>query len=202
MTNDVNLKKIEKDAYCMSNVQDGLYDIMFGLVFVVPALLSKLHLSDNFIIPVYAIFLLVFTIARRTITVPRVGHVKFGAGRIRKLRVVSAVLAASMASLFVLLFSKRGNVLAGRILLSLFVAAVIIMLVFSFLAYFMNNRRYYLYGVLFGVTIPLSRTLELYGVIQDRHTFTLFLSAVVLAIGLLTFIRFLRTYKPLIDGEV
>ncbi|MCD6308389.1 MAG: hypothetical protein J7M24_05265 [Candidatus Latescibacteria bacterium] len=199
MTTEIDLKKFEKGAYCKSNVQDGLIDMMLGIVFLVPALLDVFHLGDNYILHIYGVLLLVFTTVRRKITIPRMGRVKFGAERKRKLMVVSAVLAASVAALFIVFRMKGGSVFGG--LVPIVVAGIIIM-VFFFMAYFMENNRFYLYGILLGVTTPLSRILEMRGIIPDRHLLTIVSSTIILTMGVITFSRFLKAYRPLEEGEV
>jgi len=202
MTNNIDLKNIEKDAYCKSNVQDGLFDIMLGMVFFVPTLLERLHLGDNYMIPIYGVMLILFSFLRRKITVPRVGKVKFGPERKKKLKVVSIVLAASVAVLIGVIRMKSGAGFGAIMPLSLIIVVANIIIIFSFMAYFMNNIRFYFYGILLGITIPLARYLEVTGVVRDRHIFMLLASGIILLTGIVTFVRFLKSYQPLINGEM
>ncbi len=91
MLNKINLTEIEKKAF-KSTFQDGLWDIMLGLVIlavgIIP-LLSSWNLGDFWssmlLIPFYIIGYTIFNLGKRRITVPRMGLLKIGPLRQKKL---------------------------------------------------------------------------------------------------------------------
>jgi len=52
MEHDIDMKELEKKAW-KSTFQDGLWDIMLGLVFFIPAVNGLIKGSDYTLIPLY-----------------------------------------------------------------------------------------------------------------------------------------------------
>jgi hypothetical protein len=206
MTNDINLKEIERKAF-RSTFQDGLWDLFLGLVLLILAtavLLSDSGISEAramaALVAMQAVVLLAFIAAKKLITVPRMGLVKFGPKRKRKLTKVRAVLLISVvmgAVLFIVaLFSMRNRpewLNPALVLGAAWVANCIV--VFSLGAYFLDLPRLYAYGVLFAMPVPgdfLLRELA-----ERDLTFIAFgvPALVILVVGAVMFIRFLRQYQ-------
>ena len=98
MVKDINLKEIERKAF-RSTFQDGLWDILLGLVFFIPAVNGLLVNNDYILIPLYIASILLFVTAKKQITIPRIGLVKFSEKRKKKGYVITMILAASVAFL-------------------------------------------------------------------------------------------------------
>ncbi len=81
MSENPNLKELEKKAY-KSTFQDGLWDIQLGLIILGIALNAFIR-NDYFLIPYYAVIIVIFMAAKKFIIVPRIGLVKFGKERKR-----------------------------------------------------------------------------------------------------------------------
>jgi hypothetical protein len=70
---------------------------------------------------------------------------------------------------------------------------IFVFLVCSFIAYTMDYPRLYLYGLLMGLSIPVSVLLEAYAGISFPIAWVIS-GGIILVVGLITFIRFLRRY--------
>jgi hypothetical protein len=208
----LNLKEIEKKAY-RSTFQDGIWDIFLGLLLLnlaFGALLANSGVSERLNMTILTaltvLIVLAFIVGKKRITVPRMGFVKFGPKRKRKiwksrLILLGSVLAGLVVFLAALLISYFP---AGRpkilfLLPAAWVANSII--VFSLLAYYLDCTRLYAYGLLFALPVPCQIILKkLLGI--NLITVTLAVSATVMIfVGTLLLNRFLRVH-PLPDREV
>jgi hypothetical protein len=201
-----NLTEIEKKAY-RSTFQDGLWDIFLGsqlLILSISALLSnfattkKLHMVVLIVMQVTIV--LAFIIGKKRITVPRMGFVKFGPERKRRITKSRIVLLISvLAGVIVFLVASmliQGNS-TGRSKLLLFAPVAWVansIVVFSLLAYYMNFTRLYLYGVLFALPVPFDAVIkQLTGLNLSPIAFAVFGTA-MLAVGTVLLVRFLHDY--------
>jgi hypothetical protein len=207
-----NLNEIEKKAF-RSTFQDGIWDIFLGLLLLnlsFGALLSNSGVSEGLTIIILtalaAVIVLVFIAGKKRITIRRMGLVKFGPKRKRKVWKSRIILLASVfAGLIVFLAALLVSYYpAGRskmvfLLPAAWVANSII--VFSLLAHYLDCRRLYLYGILFALPVPVDMAIkELAGV--NLIPIALAVPAVImLAVGAVLLNRFLRDY-PLLSQEI
>ncbi len=212
MVKDVNLKEIERKAF-RSTFQDGLWDLFLGLVLLTlaaNALLSDAGISESlamaFFVAIQAVVLVGFIAGKKLITVPRMGLVKFGPKRKRKLtkvRVVLLISALMGAVIFVVApFSMRNPPEWLNPALVLGAAWVVnCIVVFSLGAYFLDLPRLYAYGLLFAIPVPTD--ILLHELADLDLTFIAFgvPALVILVVGTVMFVRFLRDY-PLPTKEV
>ena len=214
MSQHINLKELEKKAW-KSYFQDGLWDIFLGLILLAMAvndLVIDIGLSKSWeygiFIGVEGLALLVLFVGKKFITVPRIGHVKFGPTRKAKNKKVVIILTITFlinVMLYILLATRSlppgwENWLKENVLP--FGFGVFIILVFSLIAYFMDFNRLYIHGTLFGLAVPVDKMMEKY----TDFTYTGLIAfsiptTISLLIGLTVFIRFLRNY-PLPAKEV
>ena len=203
MSENVNLKQIERKAWT-SFFQDGLLDILIGLLLllmVVPDMLSDVFPSKSpqygMTVALAGLAVVIFWAGKRFVTMPRLGRVKFGqARRVQKMRVAAPLTAASlftgilMAS--ILLAQRNGgsvlDAVAGSRVLATLGLAVWIILIFGLASYFMDFTRGYVIGVL--CALGFSGTILL-----DNPFMFAIAGAVILLMGLVVFIRFLRKYR-------
>ena len=73
-----------------------------------------------------------------------------------------------------------------------------VLVVFSLGAYFLDFTRLYLYGVLLGLSFPVGFFLAEQGVVADETRPFILTSSIMIVIGIVLFIRFLRD-DPLVD---
>jgi hypothetical protein len=203
MSKNINLKEIERKAF-RSTFQDGLWDMYLGFLLLTmgmgPGLLS-LNTSLMWTLAILLVFSaltwLAFWAGKKFITTPRMGLVKFGPQRKAKLKKTRAVLFLS-ALLGVIMFVLRAmwNIEWAAIPIPAYVWAVQAIVVFSLGAYFLDVSRFYAYGMLYAIPVPV-------GVVLLQNTGLpglMFLpfgvsGGVMVIIGVVLFIRFLRDYR-------
>jgi hypothetical protein len=192
MTDEINLKEIERKAW-ISYFEDGLWDLFFGVLFLISGIRS---LTDNvsYVGGLYALLLvvciLILPIGKKRITIPRLGYVKFGPARKLRQSKAIAVLAISVLATFALLMlSKSGLALPPKMLISPIIAGWIAV-VFGVLAYYLDFKRLFAYGVLFAISEVLSGLFgEPIGSIMQTIS-----GVAVLVVGIAVFMRFMRRY--------
>jgi len=205
MENSLNLKEIEKRAF-RSTFQDGLWDIYLGLLLLamaIGALLADLNATPLALwrqviyLGLIALSILVLWVGKKVITIPRMGLIKVGPRRRRKLGKVRIVLGASVLLgllCFIAAVYLRETPPEWLKLAFPAVWAVNCLVVFSLMAYFLDFPRLYLYGVLYAS--PLSLDSLLHRAVGSDLTFIAFgvPALVILSIGVALLVGFLRRY--------
>lgn len=201
-----NLTEIEKKAY-RSTFQDGLWDIFLGsllLVLSFSALLSNIGTTNNLhmgvLIVLQVMVVLAFTIGKKRITIPRMGFVKFGPKRKRRLTKSRIILLISvLAGVIVFLISSafiQGNQ-TGRsklLLLAPVAWAANSIIVFSLLAYYMDFTRLYLYGMLFALPVPFDMAIKQFTGLNLSPIAFAVPGIAMLTVGIVYLVRFLHDY--------
>ncbi len=205
MTKDVNLKEIERKAF-RSTFQDGLWDLFLGfllLILAASAQLSDSGMSESLhmasLVAMYAVVLVGFMAGKKLITVPRMGRVKFGPKRKRKLTKVRVVVLISVlmgAVFFVIaLFSMRNRpewLNPALVLPAAWFVNFIVL--FSLMAYFLDFPRLYAYGILFAIPLPMDFLLLKPAELDLRFVAFGVPALVILVVGTVIFVRFVRDY--------
>lgn len=201
-----NLTEIERKAY-RSTFQDGLWDIFLGLQLLllsVSALLSSIDMTEKLhmgvLIVLQVLVVLAFTFGKQHITIPRMGFVKFGPKRKRRVTKSRIVLLISVfTGIVVFLIASaliQGN-LSGRSGLLLFAPAAWIfnsILVFSLLAYYMDFSRLYLYGVLFALPVLIVAVIRQFTSLNLGLVAFAIPGIAMLTVGIVLLVRFLHDY--------
>lgn len=203
MTEKLSLKDLERGLF-KTSIQDGILDIQIGcmlLMFVLPIYLSpKLgdFWSSAIFLPVW--FLVIFGLRayRKKVVQPRVGIIKYGSYRVKKLtRLNIVILVFNLLALLLGLFSF----INFSALSAWFPAAgfsLIMLIGFSLGGYMMEMPRLYLYGILISAAPLIGEYLyQNYG--ASHHGFPItfgFLSAALVLTGLIILIRLLGKYPP------
>ena len=210
MSQQISLKEAERKAFKSTN-QDGLLDILWGLYLLFgnssAIILNNLGVERpiNYIpmFIVLAVGLIGFWAAKKYITTPRMGIVKFGPTRVRKIKRMRLVSVIAVLLTFALLlltiagiFNPAGWQWPGWIVDVAF--GLFTFLICGFFAYTRDYPRLYLYGTLMGLSIPASVWLEAYAGITFPIAWVIS-GGIILFVGVITFIRFLRRY-PLPTG--
>ncbi len=211
MAHRINLKDLERKAW-RSVFQDGLWDIYLGLLLLAMAigtLLSDTSLSK---VQQYLIYLglivlgmVVLWAGKRFVTVPRMGRVKCGPSgksRRRKARVLLSisVLVGLMLIVFVWTVAKGG--FTDGLPLKLFIPAVWavnMLLVFGLGAYFLDYDRLYLIAVMYALPVPVDFALDEFAGIKLGFFAFAVPAVVILTMGLIVFVRFLRDHPVLLE---
>jgi hypothetical protein len=205
MNKKTSLREVEKRTY-MSYHQDGLLDIFVGVYILLFALgillMTVTDFSTWFVIPAIfpAIMGPIWISAKKRITMPRIGYVKFGSKGANKLMAIFiGLMVAGLGVFMVFTFaSSQGWALTlkdliisnGMIIIGIGAASIS-----SLFAYTMGLKRLYAYGLL---TLALFIT---------GHFITIPFGYFLLTIGLVIFIngfvllmQFIRKY-PLPQGD-
>lgn len=201
-----DLKAIERRAF-RATFQDGLWDIYLGLVFVAfglgPVLRHTAGLSERSAMIVHigilAVALIMLIGGKKYITMPRLGCVRFGPARKRKLSRARIVLALSVVTGMIALVGVTGDDLGLTGLAILF--AVNILVVLGALAYFMDFNRLFYYAVLWAISFPLGLLLEEHAGLGAAPTVFLVTGGLAVVVGGVYFARFLRDYALPPGGE-
>jgi hypothetical protein len=206
----MNLKQAEQKTIALS-AKDGLVDILMGIMFVIFASVESLEnagvspLASYLPVAVYlAVGIPAFNIVKRRLIAPRTGLVRVSLRHNRQKRnIFIAVIGLQVFTLIIFLLALRSNLgwLPER-LPDWLIDAVFgtgIFLVFSMLAYSMQAPRFYLYGFLLGLSLPLGVILQ-----AEGHAFNSLpqaITGIIMALGgIYTLMQFLRTY-PVQKGE-
>jgi len=224
MSQDISLKEIERKAF-RSTFQDGLWDIFLGLLLlnmgigtIVGGMLGETEMSLMslswimvMIVPLPFLALIAFWAGKKFITTPRIGLVKFGPQRkakMKNLRVVLFLSVLLLVIMFILGWAALGNGLPSwmtEIPLPLCVWPVQTIIVFGLAAYFLDVTRFYAYGVLYGLPFPvgtlLAKNTDLSALGSMAITYGIPVGVMVL-IGVILFIRFLRKYPVPAEGSI
>jgi MFS family permease len=193
MSQNINLKEIERKSWT-SYFQDGFWDIFMGLLMLGTGL-NILFDETVWYIAIFALALLILIVGRRLITFPRVGRVKFGPERRIKQQRVFIVLGISLIVGLAVSFTPLSGVEPSKIIMAS-VVGVWVTLIFSLVAYFMDFRRLYAYGLLFAISMALAIALD------DLIPTILFLvsGAIALLVGLVVLISLMRKYPKTADA--
>jgi hypothetical protein len=186
MSQDINFKELERKAWT-SYFQDGLWDIFMGLLMLTMGIRD---LTDNVWFTFVILAAVLVPIAgKKFITIPRIGRVKFSPARKAKQNKLRAVVGIAVIATGILLLTT----LLGLDIPQAVVAPILVIciaLVFGLMAYYMDFKRLYAYGLLFAISMALWETL-------DTPTGPIAFSVsggIALLIGLAALIRFLRRY--------
>jgi hypothetical protein len=201
MSQKISLKQSEQKVFRIAT-NDGLWDIFIGcfvLLFAIAPLLSH-SLGDfwsSFVfLPFWAVIFAVISLVRKYVVTPRIGIVKFGPSRKRKLRKFSfiMVLANIVALITGIFFLLKFNVKSGLLYTSLF--GFFILFFSSIAAYFLNFTRLFVYGLLFLLSLFLGEWLFV-NFKTPNHGFPLtfgITSGIIIITGPVIFIRLLREF--------
>lgn len=194
MSQDINLKQIERKAWT-SYFQDGLWDIFFGLLLLTMGIQGLIY--NVWFTFVIGAAVLVVLLGKKFITIPRIGKVKFGLKReVRQMKSIAVVGILVLAILIVLMLTLLGlDLPATGKGIRVAIQAVGFTVVFGLIAYFMDFRRLYAYGLFFAIGSVLS---ELFDDPIGPIAFSV-AGSIALLIGLVLLARFLRKYPKAVE---
>jgi hypothetical protein len=196
--NQISLKEAELKTFRVIH-EDGLWDVFIGcfvLMFAIAPFLSP-YLGDFWssviFLPFWGIVWLVIWMIRKFVVTPRRGLVKPGVVRRKRLikftviMLIVNVISLVLGTIAALTFNKT----SGAIMTGIF--GLILLMCFSTAAYFLDYTRLYFYGLMCFVAPIIGQYLyENYGASHHGYPITYGItSGLIVAIGLITFIRFL-----------
>ena len=189
----MDLKQLEKNTAAVI-FQTGLVEIAIGLIWIVSSLAMifddiRYYIDILFVVPVIFIIL-----AIRYIATPRMGMVKLARKRMRRNRWFMVTVTIFLVIMVILTITGNGDSNAGLIN-GRWIISGVIFLICTTIAYFLNFKRMYLYAFLFTGAFNLSEEIrENPGIISDGAYVYLFFSFVLIIIGCVYLISFLKKY--------
>lgn len=196
MTQNINLKELEKKAFT-SYHQDGLLDIVIGLYILG---FGMGILADMLWLPIFlypgAFF--VWLAAKKSLTVPRIGYVKFGPERhsqMRKLLLIGVVALSLMVVMSTAIFygSATGTLpqwvstlLSDYIMVFIGVIGALLLVLAG---YFLQITRLYIYAGAAFVTFGCGNVVN-----APISTGALVVGSVILLSGVFMLLQFVRKY--------
>jgi hypothetical protein len=205
MNDTLNLKQTEKASFKLAAYADGLNDISLGLVMILmgfyPLTRELLGVSVNALFSL-AILGLIFGAqvwAKKRLGPSRIGVVKFGERIQKRLRtsllvgIILFLLTAGTWYLSAQGYSLPKPAFPGSAWFGGYgddiLVGLIVLAIFSGIAYTLEMTRFYLYGLLLGACFPLQSMLPVY-----QGTPYFFSAAVMIGIGIYLLTQFLQKY--------
>ncbi|MHA2391718.1 MAG: hypothetical protein ACXAEX_07095 [Promethearchaeota archaeon] len=211
MTENIDLKELEKKAW-RSTFQDGLWDIYFGLLFFGLGIytVGQLFGQDDTLSAIIILMIWDFTsvflfiIAKRKITIPRMGFVKFGKARkVKKIKLaIFLVIMVGINIIFLFLPLSGLNIRLNAFTTMLIIGTLFITTPFCVIAYFLEFERLYLIAIMGGLGLSIA---ELFRPIvgSPLHSMITFctIGTIIMSWGIVFLIRFLREYPLTSDDQ-
>ncbi|MHA2398561.1 MAG: hypothetical protein ACXADU_06695 [Promethearchaeota archaeon] len=205
MSDNIDLDALEKKTW-RTTLVDGIFEIYLSILHlsltlgivldeVVPAPYNSI-ISYSVIL----VGLIFFLIAKKYISQPRLGKVKFGRARIvRKLKTVIILTINFLIVLTIYLIgalNPQFRLILPPYLYGLIIGLLFVTLPLSFVAYFLQFTRLYIIALLFGLGFFLDELFALLLIPEPFDSLLAFgmISVAILCIGLVVFVRFLRKY--------
>lgn len=190
-----SLKELERKAY-RSTFEDGIYDILFGLIFLILALIPILEKAGISRFIGYALLLIPATlpiIGKRLITIPRMGAVEFGRkrkSRNRLLLIVTVIVILLMLPIMISMMSQGFSGSMGWMVIALLALPVFIIAVYA-----MDFPRLWIYAALLLAGAVESEFLLRY--MSSPHNTSISFGlpgAIILIAGLNLLVKFIQKY--------
>jgi hypothetical protein len=206
---DRDLKALERRTF-RTVTDDGLWDVLiagvFSMLAIAPLLSGSLGdlWSSAIFAPVWLATYLVIRAVRKHVVIPRIGTVRFGEDRKRRLRRFSVVMlvvnvVAALLGLAAALGVQRGWVdLGGDSIGYPLTLGIVILVGFSVGAYAASIPRYYLYGLMLAGA-PLLGEWLWRNDLATHHGYPIVFGAaavIMLVTGITRFVTHLRS-RPL-----
>jgi hypothetical protein len=199
MNDVVSLREAERKVY-LTATQDGLTDVFIGCIFLAWVIAPFLSVSigdwwsSAVFVPFWGLLMLAVWLIRKHVVRPRIGAVKFGAARKTRLRKFTVIMLVVNIIAFILGIWASAN--AGKV--SGYAVSVLFgmmcLLFSSIAAYFLDTRRFFLYGLLAGVS-PLVGEWLWQNQKASHHGFPITFgvtSGIIILTGLVLFVRLLH----------
>ena len=209
MIEKISLKHAEHKII-KSTFKDGLWDILIGsffLQFAIAPLLSGQFgdfWSSAIFLPFWALVFIFIRLIRKFVILPRIGIVKFGSFRKRKITKLTIVMLFLNIIVFCIgiFFLFKVYSVPGWIHSAIF--GFVILIMSSIAAHFLVFTRLFVYGMLFFLSLVTGESLYLFFKIPHHaFPFTFGVSASIIIItGLVLFLRFLKNHPIPIKGSV
>lgn len=190
-----SLKEVERRAY-RSTFDDGIYDIQFGLLFLVFAwipVLEVLGISRYLGYLLLIIPILLPWLGKRIITIPRMGAVEFGSKRKSKKRLLSVIGIIILVLTLPLFIMIGGGGISGR--MGWLLVAAFGLPIFVIAIYSMDFPRLYIYAAILIAAVVESEFLLGYVDNPLNAVISFGIPGIIIfVIGFILLIKFIQKY--------
>jgi hypothetical protein len=209
MAKKLGLKDAEKQVFRLATFEDGIWEICLGLFFSLMSIYSLTRsilgpaVNAIFILGVFLILVGLVLLAKKNFTLPRMGVVRFGVGTkkvIRTAHIITWALVIATLATMILSAKQWLNEPTWKALpqwVSDFdvdlIFALVIIAIFSLAAYAIGLPRFYLYGVLLGVSNFISTVLTVYEEVLFQWPVAL-AGGIITVIGIMNLMKFARQH--------
>ncbi|MBR9675967.1 hypothetical protein GOV05_03090 [Candidatus Woesearchaeota archaeon] len=184
----MDLKALEKKAW-LSCFQDGIFEIMVALIFVMSGTARIFSdykwyiVASFFIVAPITIYLLTkkVSIPRKKVSIPRIGTIKFSKARWKRTLLTDALISAVIATLATLAFTKVITATAFGI-------AFVVLAVYTTIGYVFNLNIMYLLAVLTPAMFLINESTDSY---NDGWGY-LVVASILVVIGLIKMYKFVK----------
>ena len=198
MEQQIDLKQLERKVWTSFHA-DGLLDIFLGciiLMFALAPFLNRMGLGDFWssavFVPFWAAILALVVLLRKRVVIPRIGLVRFGQTRRKRLAKFNILIFIALSvSLILGIISLKDSMTQAWVHNLRFIAVVLVC--FGLAGYFLGVIRLYIYGLLIALCIPIGEWLYLNAEIPYHgYPVTFGITAAILIItGVVLFLRLL-----------
>jgi hypothetical protein len=216
MSQTNTIKDAEKQVFQLATFEDGLWEIYLGLFF---ALMSIYSLTRGLLGPVVnavtfigAALVLVGLVwlVKRSFTLPRIGVVRFGSGTKRAIKTAHLIAWTLVITTFAIMILSAGHLLNEPTWEALpqwvsdfdvdMVFALVIIATFSLAAYTMGLTRFYLYGVILGISNFTSTVLHVNEGVLFQWPVAV-AAGIIIASGIMVLLKFRRKYPLPMEAQ-
>ena len=201
-----SLREIERRAY-RSTFDDGIYDIAFGLAFLILAwipALGSLGISRSFGYLIGVLLIPICVVGKRFITIPRLGGVAFGPKRKtkRKLFLILSVAIIFLVFPLLIMSAELGfpGAMGGNLAIPAAVGTIVALLI-VLAGYFLDYMRLYIYAAILVAAYPHAGFLYDYVGAPSDSLISLGAPGVIILIyGIALLSRFVKKYpRPTVE---
>lgn len=152
MTN-ADLKRIERDTF-RAAMDTGLWDIFLASFFAIFAIAPHLsvHLGDWWsaavFVPVWVLVYVIIRIVHTRVVIPRVGLIEVGARRRGRMKWFTSIMLVANVVVFAVGIYAATRATPGQGPVFPYMFSLMLLLMFSTAAYFLDIPRFFFYGVL------------------------------------------------------
>jgi hypothetical protein len=209
MSQTLHPKDAEKQVFRLATLDDGIWEIYLGLFFT---LMSLYPLTRKLLGPAWNIVLVTGVLLalvgfvwllKRSLTLPRTGVVKFNQGTKSKIRIANIITWVLVLGTFAVMILSANRILNEPTWKKLpkwftdfdvdLVFALLIFACFAVIASAMSLPRFYLHGLLLGISNFAATVLLVYNDVKFQWPVAI-AGSIIAIIGAFELVRFLQKY--------
>jgi len=189
----MNLRRLERNTAAVI-YQTGLVEIEIGMIMIVVSLAMIFDEISYYIDILFVVPIIFILLSIRYIAAPRMGMVKLSRKRMRKNTWFMVTVTAFLVTMVILTIIGDGKT-NNELINGRWIVSGIVFFICTAIAYFLNFSRMYLYAFLYLGAFNLSEEIRKNpGIISDGAYVYLIVSFLLIVIGCIYLISFLKKY--------